>query len=188
MFDRLRFPPTATLDLHPLRPSAAQAAERVRRWLQERQVMGLTEVLVITGAGRHSEGGASPVRTSVRAMLQRLARAGVVARVQEHTAGSVIVTLAPLHTRFDAPARHRDPRPPAPTPVRRLEGLSNAVLEPLEALAAARLERLGIRQPTPGQVVSEMGHLFSRLAGVHTPTETALIGAIERAAADLDDG
>lgn len=185
--DRARFGDAAILDLHPLRPTAAQAAERVRQWLAERQVMGIAEALVITGQGRHSEDGVSPVRAAVQSALGRLQREGVVAEIQEHTPGSTVVRLAPLGRRLDAPSRRRDPAPPKRPPVRRLEGLSDDLVEALERLAAARLERLGVANPSPGQIVDEMGHVFSRLAGTQAPSEAALRTAIERATAELDD-
>lgn len=185
-FDRVRFGESARLDLHPLRPTAPQAAARVRAWVLERQVMGLAEVLVITGRGKHSDGGVSAVRTAVHRTLTRLIREGVVATVAEQTPGSVVVTLAPLARRFDAVARRRDPTPPPRPPVRRLEGLPDDLIEALEALAAARLEHLGVSAPTAGQVVDEMGHLFSRLVGAQAPSEDALRAAILRARDELD--
>lgn len=184
--DAARFGSGATLDLHPLRPTAVQAAERVRRWLLERQVQGLSEVLVITGRGRHSPDGESPVRTAVQGALARLRREGVVDGVQAHTEGSVVVTLAPIGRRLDAPARRRDPLPPKPSPVRQLEGLPDDLLMALEELAAKRLEALGLAAPTAGQIVDEMRHVFSRLIGTHAPSEDALREAVQRALDALD--
>ncbi|MCU0623166.1 MAG: Smr/MutS family protein [Gemmatimonadaceae bacterium] len=185
-FDRVRFADAARLDLHPLRPTAPQAAGRVRAWVLERQVQGFSEVLVITGRGRHSEGGVSAVRASVHRALARLTREGVVSAVTERTPGSVVVALAPLGARLDALARRRDPAPPARPPVRRLEGLPDDLVEALEGLAAARLEHLGVTAPTAGQVVDEMRHVFSRLVGTQAPSEDALRAAIERARDELD--
>lgn len=185
-FDRARFGDRALLDLHPLRPTAAQAADRVRRWLLERQVLGVTEALVITGRGKHSVDGVSPVRTAVQAALSRLRREGVLASVTEHSAGSFVVALAPIGQRLDAPARRRDPAPPRPPKLRQLEGLPDELVMALEELAARRLDALGIVAPTPGQVVDEMGHVFSRLVGANAPSEAVLHDAIRRALDDLD--
>lgn len=185
--DAARFGDAGRLDLHPLRPTARQAADRVRAWCLERQVQGLDEVLIVTGRGRHSDEGVSPVRTAVQQALHRLVRDGVATRVREHTAGAFVVTLAPVGARLDAAPRRRDPAPPPPTPVRRLEGLSDALVEALEALAEARLERLGIARPSAAQIVDEMQHVFSRLVGTRTPSEAALLEAIRRAHDALDD-
>lgn len=185
-FDRARFGDGAWLDLHPLRPTAAQAADRVRRWLLERQVMGMTEALVITGRGKHSAEGVSRVRTAVAGALARLRREGVLTAVREHSAGSFVVTLAPIGQRLDAPARRRDPAPPKPPTVRQLEGLPDDLVMALEDLAARRLDALGVTAPTPGQVIDEMGHVFSRLVGAHAPSEAVLRDAIQRALDELD--
>lgn len=175
------------LDLHPLRLSANLAAARVMTWVRERQLMGLREALIITGRGNHSPGGVSPVREAVRSVLPRLIREGVVTRIERQTEGSVVVQIAPMGQRLDASARRRDPLPPKAPPVQTLEGLSNDTIEALEAFAARRLEQLGVAAPTPGQVVQEMGHVFSRLVGAHGASEDALRAALDRAAQELDE-
>jgi hypothetical protein len=151
----------------------------------ERQVAGVPEALVICGRGRHSPDGASPVRAAVAAALARLTRDGVLRTVVAHTEGSFAVTVASLGARLDATARRRDPVPVPPAPERRLQGLPDSLMESLEALAAARLEHLGVLEPTPGQVVAEMGHVFSRLATERATSEDALASAIARARAEL---
>jgi hypothetical protein len=185
--DRARFG-AAVLDLHPERLPAHLAVDRVRRWIQGQQVAGVAEALVITGRGRHSPQGYSTVRDAVGTALRRLVREGALTAVTAHTEGSFVVALAPVGARLDAAPRRRDPAPPPAPPVRRLEGLSNAVVEALEALAAERLDGLGVRHPTPAQVIAEMGHVYSRLVHAHGASETALAAAIARARAELQDG
>ncbi len=184
--DEARFGATGILDLHPLRPSAARAAARVMSWVRERQLLGLREALIITGRGNHSTDGVSPVREATRGVFPRLMREGVIAHVEAHTEGSFIVQLAPVGQRIDAHARRRDPQPPKPPALPALEGLSNDTLEVLEAYAARRLELLGVTAPTSGQVIQEMGHVFSRLVGTHGASESALRSALDLAARDLD--
>lgn len=184
--DRARFG-AMVLDLHPLRPTALQAAAHVRRWVLEKQVAGAREALIITGRGRHSPDGTSPVRDAVSVALTRLTRDGVVQGAAPHTEGSFVVTFAPLTARLDAAARRRDPAPPPPSPERRLQGLPDHLVEALEDLAAARLDRLGVQRATSEQVVSEMRHVFSRLVRERALSDDALSEAIARARAELDE-
>lgn len=185
--DLARFGATGILDLHPLLPSAARAAGLVMAWVRERQLMGLPEALIITGRGKHSADGVSPVRDAVRGVFPRLLREGVIQHVVSQTEGSFVVQLAPVGQRIDANARRRDPSPPKAPPVRTLEGLSNETVEALEAYAARRLEQLGVTAPTSGQVIQEMGHVFSRLVGTHGTSEAALRNALATATRDLDE-
>jgi hypothetical protein len=188
-FDEARFGPARTLDLHLLRPSAAQAAQRVETWLQERQLQGATEALVVTGSGNNSdERGVSPVREAVVTRLARLKRTGIVTAVQEHSAGSFIVMLAPISRRFDAPARNRDPKPPAPVVPAQLQALDAGTLEALGALARLSLDQLGLKNPSDGQIEHEMRSQFARLSqGLPAPpwTGPVLREAISRAHDEL---
>src|SRR5690606_37219832 len=95
-FDELRFGADRILDLHELRPTAAQAAARTEAWLREKQAGGAAEVLVITGRGRNSDGGVSPVKHEVGRLLARLRRGGVVRESHPHAEGAFVVVLAPL--------------------------------------------------------------------------------------------
>jgi hypothetical protein len=190
-FDAVRFGAARTLDLHHLRPTAVQAAHRVETWLEERQLQGAAEVLVITGRGANSAEGISPVRAAVERRLTELQHRGVVREVRAHTAGAFVVQLAPLTARFSATRRRRDRRPlPAPSTPEELAALEPATRGALHRLAEAWLDHLGIRAPTPVQVEDEMRRQFARLtAGVpHAPWgERVLRDAIERALVSLHD-
>jgi hypothetical protein len=161
--DAARFGDQRTLDLHQWKPTAVQAATRVESWLQERQLQGATEVLIVTGHGAHSDDGVSPVRAAVVARLARLRRSSVVRDVREHSPGSFVVALFPISRRFDTAARRRDPKPPAPVPPAELAALGQPMLDELRSLAVAALDRLGLRAPTPGQIDLEMRAQFARL-------------------------
>ena len=173
--DEARFGPARTLDLRSSMPTASQAATRAELWLRDRQMARAGEVLVITGRGRGSTGGAT-VRGAVERLLSRLKRLGVVARVLGHTTGAFVVTLAPIPALFDAPARsrHRDVRYPAAAP-EVIAGLPSGVQLALRELAEDSLIRLGVT-PTPRFVADEMARQFSILAAgiaVHDPDPTA---------------
>ncbi len=148
--DELRFGTDRMLDLHRLRPTAEQAAARVEAWLREKQAGGAAEVLVITGRGRNSESGVSPVKQEVGRLLARLRRGGVVKEAHAHSEGSFVVTLAPLSALRNAPRRRRDPAPPdRSSDPASLTALSVETRDLLRRIAWRALEELGIRDPEP---------------------------------------
>jgi hypothetical protein len=149
-FDELRFGADRILDLHRLLPTAEQAVARVEAWLREKQAGGVAEVLVVTGRGRNSEDGASPVKQEVGRLLARLRRGGVVKEAHAHSEGSFVVTLAPLSALRDAPRRRRDPAPPPrSSDPDSLMVLSAETRDLLRRIAWRALEELGIRDPEP---------------------------------------
>ena len=109
-FDEVRFGPTRMLNLRNGLPSGAQAVQRAEGWLRAKQIELAGEVLIVTGRGHGSLGGVPVIKAEVQRLLSRLRRNGVVAGVREHTAGSVVVTLAPLRALFEGIARHKDRR------------------------------------------------------------------------------
>lgn len=163
-FDEIRFGVLRTLDLRATLPTGEEAARRTEAWLRERQVSIGGEVLVITGRGRGSHGGVPVIREAVRKLLTALSRKGVVGGVAEHTAGSYVVTLAPVRALFEAGRRSRNSPPET---VRRdateLLGLSRETRDALRRLAVRALESLGA--PTAeAYVKDEMLRQFSVLA------------------------
>ncbi len=149
-FDELRFGADRILDLHELRPTAAQATARTEAWLREKQAGGAGEVLVITGRGRNSDGGVSPVKLEIGKLLARLRRGGVVKETHTHSEGAFVVVLAPLSALRDAPRRRRDP--PPPPGIRDPASLLQLLPETrdlLRKVAQRALEELGIRDPEP---------------------------------------
>jgi hypothetical protein len=163
-FDEVRFGATRTLNLRLSLPTASEAGARVERWLRQHQVQQSGEVLVITGRGNNSHDGISVVReTSVR-VFHELRRKGVIESFAEHTAGSFVVTLAPVKAMFDAASRRREqtPVPPPATPPT-LNALSDDTRQLLRALAERSLDALGVRDRTPF-LESEMLKLFGSLA------------------------
>jgi len=168
-FDEVRFGAARTLNLRLSLPSARQAAERVERWLRQHQVQQSGEVLVITGRGNGSEGGVSVVReTSIR-VFHELRRKGVIAGFEEHTAGSFVVTLAPMRALLEAAPRRREQTPvPAPAEPVTLAALDDETRQLLRDLAERSLDALGVRDRTPF-MESEMLRLFGSLAATVPP-------------------
>lgn len=166
-FDEVRFGATRTLNLRATLPSAAEAAARVDSWLRQHQMQGSDEVLVITGRGNNSEGGVSVVREAAIRTFHELKKKGVTADFTEHTAGSFVVTLAPVKAMFDAAARRRAPAPLPPPPAPpTLAALGAATRDELRVLAERSLDALGVRDRGPF-VEAEMLRLFGTLgAGI----------------------
>lgn len=191
-FERLRFGPTRTLNVRDTRPTGGEAARRVEQWLRLKQVEGPGALLVITGRGAGSAEGVAVVRDAVARTLRRLARQGVVAAIQEQTAGSFVVTVAPLRALFEAPtrtrARHRAPgTAPATRPI---TGLAPASQERLRALARRALEALGVRDAADRMIDDEAERQFSLLAAGAPPGVSADVwiqAAAARAIRDYDD-
>lgn len=190
MLEHLRFGAARTLNLREGLPTGADAARRVEQWLRSKQVEAPGEVLIITGRGANSVDGIAVVREAVARVLRLLRRKGVITEFRDHTAGSFIVTVAPLRSLFDVPARrrmqpsaHRD----GPTPV---EGLDSETAARLRVLAARALESLGLRVPAPTLINAEAQRQFSLLAKSVPPGEPLdawLRAAIERALSEYDD-
>jgi hypothetical protein len=80
----------------------------------------------------------------------------VIAGFREHTAGSFVVELAPVHALFGAPRRKKDPPPPPPPDPRTLAGLDAETRGLLRTLATVRLQQLGVHSPTRAIVEDEM--------------------------------
>jgi hypothetical protein len=91
-------------------------------------------------------------------------RKGVIEGFAEHTAGSFVVTLAPLKAMFDAASRRREHTPPPmPAAPPTLDALSEDTRALLRALAERSLDALGVRDRTPF-METEMLKLFGSLA------------------------
>ena len=164
-FDEVKFGAARTLNLRASLPTGAEAAERLERWLRQHQVQRSDDVLVITGRGNNSEGGIAVVREASIRVFHELRRKGVVEAFAEHTAGSFVVTLAPMKAMLDAVSRRREqtppPKPAAPPTLDALEDHTRALLR---ALAERSIDALGVRDRTPF-MEGEMLRLFGALAG-----------------------
>jgi len=147
-FDEARFGKERTLNLRASLPTPDEATRRTDAWLRQQQIADAGAVLIITGRGKGSPDGVSPVREAVIRLLHSLKRKGVVASHEEHTAGSFVVTLAPMSALLEAPRRQRDARrtaatTPPPTPPS-LDALQAATRDLLRDLAAHALDHLGV--------------------------------------------
>jgi hypothetical protein len=163
-FDEVRFGATRTLNLRTSLPTASEAGTRVERWLRQHQVQQSGEVLVITGRGNNSPDGVSVVRETTIRVFHELRRKGVIESFAEHTAGSFVVTLAPVKAMFEAASRRREQTPlPPPAAPPSLEALSDETRQLLRALAERTLDALGVRDRAPF-MESEMLKLFGSLA------------------------
>jgi hypothetical protein len=188
-FDEVRFGATRTLNLRLSLPTASEAGARVERWLRQHQVQQSGEVLVITGRGNNSQDGISVVReTSIR-VFHELRRKGVIESFAEHTAGSFVVTLAPVKAMFEAASRRREQTPlPPPAAPPTLHALSDETRQLLRALAERSLDALGVRDRAPF-MESEMLKLFGSL-GATVPEgpdrERRLRTAIRAAMSEYD--
>lgn len=163
-FDELRFGAARTLNLRAMQPTALQAARLAEQWLRGLQVQGATEALVITGRGRNSVDGYSPVRESIIRLLPSLRRRNVITTFAEHTAGSFLVTFAPVRALFETPKRRREktPHPELPTPAT-LAALDAETIRQLRDLATFVLATLGVHSPTRAMVQDEMQRQFVAL-------------------------
>lgn len=188
-FDELRFGRENTLDLRTSLPTGAEAARRAESFLRERQVAGAPEVLIITGRGNQSVDGVAVVRPAVAKALTRLRRRGVVTGWQEHTAGSFVVSPAPVHALFEAPRRYGETLTPVPLDHEAFAGLDRTARQALRRLAIRSLHALGA--PADDTFVhDEMQRQFS-LLGASIPEgpdrDEQLRAAAERALDELDD-
>ncbi len=158
-FDEVRFGVARTLNLRESLPTAAQAPARADAWLRQQQVDRAPEVLIITGRGNQSAGGHAVVREAVIRTLHALLRAGVVAGHEEHTPGSLVVTLAPFRNRGARPDAAPAEPPPPPTPPS-LESLDPETRTLLRNLAERVLEGLGVQDPAsflPDEMLQQFG-------------------------------
>ena len=187
-FDEVRFGTTRTLNLRESLPTGAEAARRVDAWLRQHQMQQSDELLVITGRGNNSEGGISVVREATLRVFNELRRKGVIQEFVEHTAGSFVVTLAPVKTMFDAAKRREQDALPAPATPPTLASLDESTRALLRALAERSLDALGVRERGPF-LESEMLRLFGALAsgvGDGADREAQLRAAIDRAMSEID--
>jgi len=188
-FDEAEFGAKNVLNLRESLPSAADARFRTESWLRERQISGVSEVLLITGRGNQSPGGVSAVRSAILALLPALRRRGVVTEWQEHTPGSVVVRLGSITSMLEAPRRKRDrdSQPPVQDP-KALTALESSTLSLLRRLAIRSLESLGAHVPEKF-VEAEMLSQFNTLAGIVVPgegSEARLRQAISAALEQID--
>ncbi len=188
-FDEVQFGATRTLNLRTSLPTPSEAARRVEAWLRQHQAQQSGSVLIITGRGNNSEGGVSVVReTSIR-VFHELKRKGVIAEFSEHTAGSFVVTLAPMSAMLEAGARRREQSsPPVPASPPTLALLDDETRKLLRALAEHSLDALGMREREPF-LENEMLRLFGSLAAALTDgpdRELRLRSAIIAAMSEYD--
>lgn len=178
-FDEARFGPARTLDLRTMMPTAAEALRRCEPWLRERQMAKAGDVLVITGRGKGSHGGVAVVREAVSKLLRTLKRKGVVANVEEHTAGSFVVTLAAVRALFETVPRTRSQdsrvKPGDPKELRALDARTKAALR---MLAEQSLDELGAPR-TNSLVKDEMVRQFAILSSAVAPDETDREGRLQ---------
>lgn len=189
-FDEVQFGPSRTLNLREQLPTVAQAVAQAEAWLRERQVARSGEVLVITGRGNGSEGGVSPVREGVRRLLTQLKRRGVVTSVQEHTAGSFVVRLAPVAALLDAGRRKRELEPRPTRDPAALVGIERETRAMLRQLAERSLELLGSHRLDGRFVSDEMVRQFTALVATipdGADREPRLRELIRAALDDLED-
>ena len=187
-FDEIRFGPSRTLNLRESLPSADEARVRAENWVRAKQVERAGELLIITGRGKGSEGGVAVVRKTILALFPSLRRRNIITKWEEHTAGSFVVTLAPMSAMFEAPKRKREREVTAPVP-QSLAALNPETLKLLRELAVASLMLLGVNS-SDQFIESEMTNTFSKLTaaipGAEDPEEE-LRAAIRHAIAELED-
>jgi hypothetical protein len=163
-FDELRFGAARTLNLRAQQPTAMQAATQTEAWLRTLQVQGASEALIITGRGQRSLDGFSPVREAIVKLLPSLRRRNVITGYEEYTAGSFVVTFAPVRALFEAPSRRREKTPRSvPAVPAALAALDPETLRQLRDLSAMSLSVLGVQSPTAAQVDDEMRRQFAAL-------------------------
>lgn len=161
-FDAVRFGAANILNLRETLPTASAAARRAEAWIRQKQVEGVSEVLIITGRGNQSDGGVSPVREAIIRLVLSLRRRGVIDRYEEHNPGSFSMRLASIQSMIDAPRRQREPRRAIALPPE-LHGLSDTTQKLLRDLAERSLEALGVKQ-TPEFLDTEMKRQLAALS------------------------
>lgn len=188
-FDEVRFGASRTLNLRTTLPTGAEAMQRVDNWLRQHQAQGSADVLVITGRGNNSVDGIPVVREATMRVFYELRRKGVIETFVEHTAGSFVVTLAPLSAMLDAGKRRRETTsaPESADPAT-LAALDESTRKALRALAERSLDALGVRDRAPF-LEAEMLRLFGSLAttlSTGPDREVRLRGAIAVAMGEYD--
>jgi len=186
-FDEVRFGAQRTLNLRETFPTAAVAEKRAEAWLRQQQVERAEEVLIITGRGNQSHAGVSVVREAVIRLLHSLKRRGVVAGHDEHTAGSFVVTLAPISALWDSPKRNneRGIEPPPRTPPT-LDHLDAETRLLLRNLAERTLEGIGIKDTATflnGEMLKQFGAIAATVGDGpdrESRFRDAVIAALER--------
>lgn len=182
--ERVRFGPTRTLNVRAAMLTGQEAAARVEAWLRSKQVELRGEVLVITGRGLGSVGGIPVVKNATHRVLTRLRRLGVVDNYGEDTPGSFVVSLAPLRSLLEAPARRRTPAPQATRKNSGIRGLQPETRDRLRYLASRALDALGVKDVSEDQLTTEMIRQFSmiaRAAPAGTDTDVWVDAAITKA-------
>ncbi|HEY5087255.1 MAG TPA: hypothetical protein VII66_07875 [Gemmatimonadaceae bacterium] len=187
-FDEVRFGPSRTLNLRESLPTADEARARADGWIRTKQVERAGELLIITGRGKGSEGGVSVVRQAILALFPSLRRRNVITKWEEHTAGSFVVTLAPMTAMFEALPRRRERVVPLPVP-KSLSALAPDTLNLLRELAVASLMLLGVHDSerfVESEMTSKFSKLTAALSGAEDP-EAELRAAIRHALDELDE-
>jgi hypothetical protein len=187
-FDDVRFGPARTLNLRESLPTAEEARARADSWIRGKQVERAGELLIITGRGNGSEGGVAVVRQTILALFPSLRRRNVITKWEEHTAGSFIVTLAPVAAMFEAPKRRREPAVPAAVPAS-LSALHPETLSLLRDLAVASLMLLGVHDAerfVESEMTTKFSQLTAALSGADDP-ERELRAAIRHAIEELEE-
>jgi|SRR5665213_321280 hypothetical protein len=187
-FDEIRFGPARTLNLRESLPTADQARARTESWVRTKQVERAGELLVITGRGKGSDDGIAVVRKAILALFPSLRRRNVITKWEEHTAGSFVVTLAPMSAMFEAPKRRREKDVAVPIP-QTLSALSPETLKLLRDLASASLMMLGVigsEQFIESEMTSKFSKLTAAIADSEDP-ELELRAAIQHALDELDE-
>jgi len=187
-FDEVRFGPSRTLNLRESLPTADEARARADSWIRAKQVEHAGELLVITGRGKGSEDGVAVVRQTILALFPSLRRRNVITKWEEHTAGSFVVTLAPVSAMFEAPRRRRERAVALPVP-ESLSALSPDTLNLLRELAAASLMMLGVHDAerfVESEMTTKFSKLTAALSGAEDP-EAELRAAIRLALEELNE-
>jgi hypothetical protein len=195
-FDEARFGRSRTLNLRESLPTAAEAVARAEAWLRQHQVQqsgsdAPAEVLVITGRGNNSEGGVSVVRSAIEGLIHRLKQRGVVQRHEEHTAGSFVITLAPVKDLWTVRAPKQSVAEPPPPDPPSLDALDRETRQLLRQLAERSLEQLGVRGDRDRFIEGEMVRQFSALSATLASAESKdreklLRAAVRRALEEYD--
>jgi cell division GTPase FtsZ len=186
--DEARYGAERTLNLRDALPTPDEAAARLDRWMRQQQVDRAGEVLVITGRGKGSAGGVSPVRVAVVKRLSQLQRMGIVAGVRAHTPGSFIVRLAAVRARA-VEAERAAPVVVPPPDASALQALEPQTRTLLRQLADCELQALGVRERGPF-LAEEMVRQFARLAHelADGPDREARLRAAAEEALELCEG
>lgn len=182
--DRAHFGPLRTLNIRAGMLTAAESARRVESWLRSKQVELEGDVLIITGRGAGSPSGIAVTREATERVLNRLKRAGVIASFGQDTPGSFVAKLAPLRSLLEAPARRKNPNPPASKRSASIQGLKAETKDRLHYLAERAIDALGVKAPSESQVQTEMERQFSMIARTApngADTDRWLDAAISRA-------